>query len=90
MVNTYIGTQSGVYKLDGSGLTLLGLEEYEFQAVYAFADSEDQENDILLAGSYGQGIFRSGDGGATWSPYFDLTYRPAGVPPQSRGRSRRP
>ena len=70
MLRTYIGTPSGVYKLDDEGLTCLGLEEYTFWAVCAFNDAEGHapENDTVLAGSYGQGIFRSTDGGETWEP----------------------
>ncbi len=73
MFRTYIGAQSGVHKLDGEGLTYLGLEEHTFWAIYAFNDAEGHvpEKDTVLAGSYGQGIFRSTDGGATWASAND-------------------
>lgn len=64
MFRTYLGTPSGVYKLDDQGLTCLGLEDHSFWAVYAF--NGISEHDTVLAGSYGEGIFRSTDGGQTW------------------------
>lgn len=60
MLRIFLGTSSGVYKLDDRGLTCLGLKDHAFSAVYAL------EPDIVLAGSYGDGIFRSLDGGKTW------------------------
>lgn len=63
--HTYIGTHSGVYRLDGDALTSLGLKEHRVSAIYARNDG--QGNDLVLAGTYGEGMFRSTDSGATWS-----------------------
>lgn len=70
MFRTYLGTRSGIYRFDAKGLTHLGLAEYRFWAIYAYNESSDHspEHDTILAGSYGQGIFRSTDGGAHWVP----------------------
>jgi photosystem II stability/assembly factor-like uncharacterized protein len=68
MFRTYLGTQSGVYRLEGERLIPLGLEEHTFWAIHTFSAPQDAgpETDTVLAGSYGQGIFRSTDGGASW------------------------
>ncbi|MBI4639505.1 MAG: exo-alpha-sialidase [Candidatus Tectomicrobia bacterium] len=66
MFRTYIGTQSGVYRLDSDRLACLGLKEDRFWAIHAFGNAEGR--DTVLAGSYGEGIFLSTDGGATWAP----------------------
>jgi photosystem II stability/assembly factor-like uncharacterized protein len=70
MLRTYIGAQSGVYRLEGEQIVPLGLDGRDFWAIHAFnaSDGKEPENDTVLAGSYGQGIFRSTDGGATWTP----------------------
>ena len=49
MFRTYIGAQSGVHKLDGEGLTYLGLEEHTFWAIYAFNDAQGHvpQKDLL-------------------------------------------
>lgn len=69
MFRTYIGSESGVYRLENGELTFLGLEGQYFWAIYAFNRSPEKlvENDIVLAGSYGDGMFRSDNGGATWT-----------------------
>ena len=66
MSRTYLGTRSGVYRLDDDQLTCLGLEQLAFEAIYALDVPGD--SDTILAGSYGEGMFRSDDGGATWLP----------------------
>ncbi len=73
MFHTYLGTQSGVYRLNGEDLTCLGLEDHTFWAIYAFNNADDpvREKDTVLAGSYGEGIFRSTNGGETWAPAND-------------------
>jgi photosystem II stability/assembly factor-like uncharacterized protein len=70
MFRTYLGAQSGVYRLEGEQLIPLGLAGHTFEAIYAFSAPEDNrpQSDTILAGSYGQGMFRSTDGGATWLP----------------------
>ena len=69
MFRTYIGSADGVYRLEEGALTHLGLEGKLVWAIYAFNRSAENnpENDIILAGSYGDGLFRSDNGGATWS-----------------------
>jgi photosystem II stability/assembly factor-like uncharacterized protein len=46
------------------------LDGHTFGAIHAFGAAEDNrpQSDTVLAGSYGQGMFRSTDGGATWTP----------------------
>lgn len=66
MYHIYLGTRSGVYRLDGDQLTCLGLEQHSFEAIYALDVPGDSST--ILAGSYGEGMFRSEDGGATWLP----------------------
>ena len=70
MFRTYLGTQSGVYRVEGERMIQLGLEGHTFWAIHAFNAPEGSgpDNDTVLAGSYGQGMFRSTDGGATWMP----------------------
>jgi len=70
MLRTYIGAQSGAYRVEGDQFVPLGLEGTTCSAIYAFgsAGADGPENDTVLAGSYGQGMFRSSDGGATWTP----------------------
>ena len=56
MFLTYVGTNRGVYRLDGGSLEPLGLDDYEIYAVHSVGGT-------VLAGSYGEGVFRSEDGG---------------------------
>jgi hypothetical protein len=53
---SYIGTNRGVYRLEGKSLKPLGLETHEIYAIHWI-------DGILLAGSYSQGVFRSEDVG---------------------------
>jgi photosystem II stability/assembly factor-like uncharacterized protein len=64
MFLTYVGTNRGVYRLDGNSPAPLGLETHEIYAVHAV-------NGTLLAGSYGEGVFRSEDEGASWQKAND-------------------
>jgi photosystem II stability/assembly factor-like uncharacterized protein len=64
--DTYIGTTNGVYRLTTSDLIPLGLESERIWAIHAFRSADD--NDVILAGSYGNGLFRSEDGGRRWTP----------------------
>src|SRR5689334_12090796 len=70
MVRAYLGTQSGVYRLEGERLIPLGLDGQTCMAIHAFSAPAaiGPDHDTVLAGSYAQGIFRSTDGGATWMP----------------------
>ncbi|CAN5577983.1 hypothetical protein BH23CHL2_BH23CHL2_18330 [soil metagenome] len=70
-MRAYLGTRSGVWTLDtdSGALTGLGLEEHRFWAIHAWRGASGL--DTILAGSYGAGIFRSTDGGGTWSQAND-------------------
>ena len=59
MFTTYVGTNRGVYRLDGGSLEPLGLDDHEIYAVHSVGET-------VLAGSYGEGVFRSEDGGTSW------------------------
>lgn len=62
---TYVGTRDGVYRLDGGKLESLGLKQHRVWAIHAWRG--DNGNHTILAGTYGDGIYRSDDGGRTWS-----------------------
>lgn len=66
---TYIGAHNGVYRLANGELEPLGLEEHRISAIHARNDGDG--NDVILAGTYGEGMFRSTDSGATWGPAND-------------------
>jgi photosystem II stability/assembly factor-like uncharacterized protein len=68
MFRTYIGAESGAFRLIGDQLQALGLAEHTISAIHAWAgpDGPGTANDTVLAGTYGEGILRSTDGGATW------------------------
>jgi photosystem II stability/assembly factor-like uncharacterized protein len=59
-VNAYIGTTDGVHRLHEGAVEPLGLAGERIMAVHAAGD-------VVLAGSYGNGLFRSADAGATWT-----------------------
>jgi photosystem II stability/assembly factor-like uncharacterized protein len=63
--DTYVGTQGGVYRIDGEA-RLLGLAEERISAVHALSDASGAT--VLLAGTYGNGLYRSADEGRTWAP----------------------
>ena len=65
-MRAYLGTRDGVYLLDGGGLAPLGLEGMRFWAMLAWPANTGA--DVVLAGSYGGGVFRSEDSGVTWTP----------------------
>jgi len=56
-----IGTTGGVFRWRDGGLEPLGLESERVTALHATADG------TILAGTYGDGLLRSEDGGRTWS-----------------------
>lgn len=64
MFDTYIGTTSGVCRLSEETLTPLGLDSERVWAIHA---RRDGGRVTLLAGSYGNGLYRSEDGGGTWT-----------------------
>jgi hypothetical protein len=59
MLDVYVGTRSGVQRLREGELQPLGLDGEDVTAVHA-------DGDVVLAGSYGGGLFRSEDGGDSW------------------------
>jgi photosystem II stability/assembly factor-like uncharacterized protein len=59
MVDAFLGTTSGVLRLHGGRVAPLGLDGHNVTALHASGDA-------LLAGTYGDGLFRSVDGGVTW------------------------
>ncbi|MGH2458863.1 MAG: WD40/YVTN/BNR-like repeat-containing protein [Chloroflexota bacterium] len=61
--DTFIGTTDGVYRLTGSSVEPLGLTGERIWAVHAWRDGGRL---TILAGSYGNGMYRSADGGQTW------------------------
>lgn len=65
MFDTYLGTTSGVYRLTEHGVAPLGLPSERIWAIHAWREGDAG---TILAGSYGNGMYRSEDGGATWSP----------------------
>ena len=75
MVGAILGTRSGAYRLVGETLEPLGLTDQDVSAVHAFTIQDGTT--ILLAGSYGNGLFRSEDGGAHWAPVGDGLTAPA-------------
>lgn len=65
MTRAVLGTQSGVYQLEGSSARDLGLESERISAIYAYWNGETPER--ILAGSYESGLFLSDDVGRSWS-----------------------
>jgi photosystem II stability/assembly factor-like uncharacterized protein len=59
MVEAVIGTTSGALRLHDGSLEPLGLEGSSVTALHA-------SGDLLLAGTYGDGLFRSTDGRRSW------------------------
>src|SRR3954453_1484668 len=57
--NALMGPTSGVLRLCDGGLEPLGLEGHSVTALHA-------SRDALLAGTYGDGLFRGVDGGQSW------------------------
>lgn len=65
MFDTYLGTTDGDYRLTDSALEPLGLASERVWAIHAWRSDEGV---AILAGSYGQGMYRSRDTGRTWAP----------------------
>jgi photosystem II stability/assembly factor-like uncharacterized protein len=64
-LDTYIGTTTGVYRLTNGAVEPLGLQAERISALYGWRDGGGT---VLLAGSYGNGMYRSEDDGGTWLP----------------------
>lgn len=64
MFETFVGTRAGVLRIDGK-VEMLGLADQRISAIHAFHDR--MGNVVILAGSYGNGLFRSSDQGRTWT-----------------------
>jgi photosystem II stability/assembly factor-like uncharacterized protein len=65
MHTTYIGTMTGVVRLEDGDITQVGLDGERIWAIHAFAGETGA--DVVLAGSYGDGMYRSTDSGQTWA-----------------------
>ena len=65
MHQAFLGTRDGLYRLENGTLIPLGLEGHYVTAMHARYDEAGHL--ILLAGSYGDGLFRSKDDGQTWT-----------------------
>ena len=63
MVDAFVGTTDGIHRLRNGKLEPLGLAGERVTAVHAWRDGDAT---CVLAGTYGDGLCRSGDGGATW------------------------
>lgn len=74
MFQTFLGTESGVVLIDGR-VEPLGLLGQRISAIHAFRDRHGDV--VILAGSYGAGLFRSADRGRTWTPITDGMTAPA-------------
>lgn len=64
MFDTYLGTMSGIYRLRDAVVEPLGLPAERVWAIHAWGDGGTV---TILAGSYGNGLYRSTDGGNSWS-----------------------
>ena len=65
MVSAIVGSKSGVYRLWEGELEPLGLADQQISAIYAWRKPDGMM--VMLAGSYGNGLFRSEDGGTHWT-----------------------
>lgn len=65
MFDTYLGATDGVYRLHDGAVEPLGLASERIWAIHAWRDGGAP---TILAGSYGNGMYRSEDGGRTWTP----------------------
>jgi hypothetical protein len=63
--DTFVGTQAGVLHV-GARAEHLGLAGQRISAIHAFRGRAGHV--VILAGTYGNGLFRSADQGGTWTP----------------------
>src|SRR5215218_10290011 len=63
MLDAWIGTRNGIHRLRDGALEPAGLDGRHVSAVHAWRDGGTV---AVLAGSYGDGLFRSVDGGGSW------------------------
>lgn len=86
MFDTYIGASKGVYRLSNGDLTPLGLDKERVWAIHAWRDGA---SDVILAGTYGNGMYRSADGGRSWNMandgLNDLAFRTIAPDPHQPG-----
>ena len=66
MMEIYVGTRNGVGRVSGDAIEPLGLTGKRIWALHSWHDASAGE-DVVLAGSYGEGMFRSSDSGQTWN-----------------------
>ena len=73
-METFVGTEAGVLHV-GRSVETIGLTDHRISAIHAFRDEAGHV--VVLAGSYGGGLFRTTDRGKTWSLVPDLMTAPA-------------
>src|ERR671910_266123 len=73
MHEAWIGTRNGVHRLRDGALEPAGLAERHVSAVHV---GRDGGGAVVLAGPYGDGLFRSADAGATWEELDGVTRIP--------------
>lgn len=74
MFETFVGTDGGVLRLSRD-VHMLGLAQERISAIHAFHDRTGDV--VVLAGSYGNGLFRSADAGRNWKRIADGMTAPA-------------
>jgi photosystem II stability/assembly factor-like uncharacterized protein len=71
---TFAGTAAGVLHI-GRRVDSIGLTDHRISAIHAFYDRAGDL--VVLAGTYGSGLFRTADLGRTWSLVTDMMDAPA-------------
>jgi photosystem II stability/assembly factor-like uncharacterized protein len=66
--DAYIGTTAGVFRRTDAALDPIGLESEHVSAIHAWLEHGAIS---ILAGTYGNGLFRTADGGRHWSHIAD-------------------
>ncbi len=74
MLETFVGTTAGVLRM-GRQAELIGLAGQRVSAIHAFHDRAGRV--VILAGTYGKGLFRTTDGGRTWAGISEGMTAPA-------------